>query len=169
MNKDKKIIISALILWGIGALFHFVYEWINIRWLAWLFPVNESIFEHTKLVFLPLTLYYLLLFVFRKDKLGNLIYRCNISILIGIAVEVVSYYTISGILGRDIAWINILILLVSFIVSLIFDTRIDRKEEHTILYPLIVYLSLLFFTISMTYCPFDISFFYDHSSKKFGL
>ena len=110
-----------------------------------------------------------MLYILRKDKLGNLIYRCNIAILIGIVVEVVSYYTISGILGRDIAWINILILLVSFIVSLICDTKVDKKEEHTVLYPLILYLSLLFFIISMTYCPFDIAFFYDHSAKRFGL
>lgn len=167
--NSKKIIVSALVLWGIGALFHFVYDWIDIKALAWLFPVNESIFEHTKLVFFPFTLYYLMLFILKKDKLNNLIYRCNVSGLIGIVIEVVSYYTISGILGRDIAWINIGILLVSFVVALICDTKVDKNEEHTIYGPLVLYLSLLFFIVSMTYCPFNIAFFYDHNSNKFSL
>ena len=75
MNNKIRICISALILWGIGALFHFVYDWIDIKALSWLFPVNESIFEHTKLVFLPFTLYYLMLFLFKRDSLSNIIYK----------------------------------------------------------------------------------------------
>jgi hypothetical protein len=35
--------------------------------------------------------------------------------------------------------------------------------------PLILYFSILFFIIVMTYCPFDIAFFYDYNSNKYSL
>ncbi len=168
MNNKIRIILSALILWGIGALFHFVYDWIDIKALAWLFPINESIFEHTKLVFLPFTLYYLGMFILRKDNLCNLVYRANLSIISGVIVEVVCYYTISGIIGRDIAFINILILLVSFICALYVDDKRDKDENHDLLCSLSLYLSMLFFIIVMTYCPFNISFFEEENFYTIG-
>lgn len=167
--NNKKIVISALILFGIGALFHFVYDWIDIKSLAWLFPVNESIFEHTKLVFLPYTLYYLCLFILRKDKLSSLMYRCNLSIIVATICEVVLYYTISGILGSDVPIINMSILYISFVISLSMDTKVDRNESHNLACTSMVYLSMLFFVIVMTYYPFDIAFFYDYNSNKYSI
>lgn len=41
-----------------GSLAHFVYEWSGNNALAGLFtPVNESVWEHMKLVFFPMLLY----------------------------------------------------------------------------------------------------------------
>ena len=44
-----------------GTLGHFVYEWSGgAVWTAWLFPVNESVWEHLKLLILPAVVFFAL-------------------------------------------------------------------------------------------------------------
>lgn len=55
-NKIRKIEITAFIAACIlGVLFHFVYDWTGKNpAAAAFFPVNESTWEHLKLVFFPI-------------------------------------------------------------------------------------------------------------------
>lgn len=57
--KTKSIfIISCIISIIIGTLLHFVYEWSGNNFIVGLFaPVNESVWEHLKLILLPATLF----------------------------------------------------------------------------------------------------------------
>lgn len=51
-------ILGALFVIIIGSIFHFVFEWSN-QWLPLgaITPVNESVWEHLKLVFWPLVFF----------------------------------------------------------------------------------------------------------------
>ena len=50
-------IIFMIIAMGAGTLFHFIYEWSGFHPLAGLFaPVNESTWEHLKMLFFPVLL-----------------------------------------------------------------------------------------------------------------
>lgn len=77
---------------------HFVYEWTNENTVASMFtPINESIWEHLKLVFWPLILWWLLGFLLfnRKKNLdfNKWISAAATSILISMAFIVSWYYT----------------------------------------------------------------------------
>lgn len=93
--------------WGIfvlaaGSLWHFVYEWSGETWLVGLFfPVNESTWEHMKLVFFPMAISGgFLTGRFRKEMPGILGSVCA-GALVGTWMVPVLFYTYSGILGRD--------------------------------------------------------------------
>ena len=52
----KRNITAFLTIGLIGVISHFIYEWTGENTLAGLiFPVNESIWEHLKLIFFPST------------------------------------------------------------------------------------------------------------------
>ena len=61
MNCRKSLIWGTLLIMAAGAAMHFTFEWLG-EWrpLGLIFPVNESAFEHLKLVFYPMVVYWLI-------------------------------------------------------------------------------------------------------------
>ncbi len=66
MDNNKKVkkfykryvVIGFFVVGILGTLFHFVYGWSGQLWLVGLFvPVNESTWEHMKLLFIPMLIY----------------------------------------------------------------------------------------------------------------
>lgn len=152
--------LKAYTIWGIiivsilGTLCHFVYEWTNNNPIIGLFtPVNESTWEHMKLIFFPMIIYS----VFFNKKLST-IYPCIYSasafaILMGTFLIPVLFYTYSGILGYNIAVIDILTFFISVIVAFYLCYRLAQscrvQKYNTILNFLLFLLGIafLFFTI----------------------
>jgi len=167
--NNKKIFISALILFSIGAFFHFVYDWVRVPFIAWLFPVNESIFEHTKLIVTPLSIYYFCNMIKNPNDTKKIFFELNLSILFGMFFMITIYYTVFGIFGKDFKIFNILILLISLLISLYISMHISKYKKLEIKHSLIIYLSLILYIIVMTYYPFKIPFFYDFSTFKYGI
>lgn len=101
-----------------GTVLHFFYEWSNQNFLVGLFaPVNESTWEHMKLLFFPILLYG----IFMDIRLGK-DYPCislayPIGILAGTFLIPVMFYTYSGILGKNYTPIDILIFYISVIIA----------------------------------------------------
>lgn len=57
------IILSAAFAFGLASVFHFAYNWLDKNFFAGLFfPVNESVFEHLKLILYPLTIVWILFY-----------------------------------------------------------------------------------------------------------
>ena len=100
-------IIGFIFVCLLGTLFHFMYDYVPI----FIFPKNESIFEHTKLIVVPMLIYYFICFVYKVDmvKLLSLFVR---AILVVILFVVVSYYLYSGFLGFNIDVVNIIIYII---------------------------------------------------------
>ena len=70
MNKlnFKNIIINTVLIFIICSIFHFIYNLIPSFVTAIFFPVNESIWEHLKLIFTSTIFYTLISNIFYKDK-----------------------------------------------------------------------------------------------------
>lgn len=93
---------------GLGTLWHFVYEWSGKNFLLGLIaPVNESVFEHFKLLLVPVFLFTILEYKYLIRLRGCLVWRKWISMAAGIVFIVVFYYCYKGILQRDVAWLDI--------------------------------------------------------------
>ena len=120
MMKSLKSYMMAGILFVaiLGTLLHFAYEWSGNNILVGLVtPVNESIWEHTKLIFFPTLLYGMYL----NKKIGTK-YPClkssmMLGALTGILLIIVLFYTYSGIIGFHLAFVDIAIFYISVIVS----------------------------------------------------
>lgn len=85
-----------------GTLLHFTYEWSGYNPLVGLFSaVNESTWEHLKLLITPMLVFGVLEYsAYGKDLANFIPVRC-LSILLGMTVIVVSFYTYVGIIGHN--------------------------------------------------------------------
>ena len=73
----KLILISIPFLFILGSLLHFAYDLSKQNKIVGTFtPVNESIFEHSKLLLYPLILFWGIGYFFLKDKVNNDNYFC---------------------------------------------------------------------------------------------
>ena len=81
-----------------------------------------------------------------KDKINkkNLFLKLNISIISGCLFMVSFYYTITGVVGRNIDILNILSLLFTFLISFYLSDHIVGDKSVGLEYSLIVYFSLIF-------------------------
>ena len=105
-----------------GTLLHFLYKWMGANPIVGLFsPVNESIWEHMKLFFFPMLLFTVIMSYFNilQTHYPALVPALLIGLLSGTWFIPVTYYTYSGILGRNITWIDVLL----FYLAVLFGLR----------------------------------------------
>ena len=57
MTLKNTRIISTIVIFLLCFLFHFIYDWLPNTLTAIFFPVNESIWEHMKLLFSAVCFY----------------------------------------------------------------------------------------------------------------
>lgn len=125
----KRNVIAFFIISIIGTLSHFVYEWTGKPYLIGLFfPVNESTWEHLKLLFFPSLIYFAVVYFTLKEKPANYASAAAVSLFSGMVSIVVMFYTYQGIIGRNIDFLNILIYFLGVIVTLYVMQRIIKRE-----------------------------------------
>ena len=118
--KTKRNIRAFFIISILGTIGHFIYELSGeIALLGLFFPVNESTWEHLKLLFYPALTYFLAEYFLIQNKPKNYICSSVISIFTGILFIIVLFYTYQGIIGKNIDFLNIAIYYVSVIITLL--------------------------------------------------
>lgn len=99
-----------LVTCALGVLFHFVYDWTGENAVVGLFtPINESTWEHLKLLFFPMVLVAIIEVTIMKKPIYPLLPARMLGILSGMAFIVVVFYTFWGVTGRLIDFVNITI------------------------------------------------------------
>jgi len=106
-----------------GTLLHFLYEWLgDAVWIAPFSGVNESTWEHMKLLFWPMFLYAIVQSFFFRDRQDFWCVKLG-GILMGISLIPIIFYTYNGVIGRSPDWINIAIFFVAAAISYVYETR----------------------------------------------
>lgn len=108
-----------------GTLWHFAFDWLG-RWppLGIFFPVNESVWEHLKLVFWPILLFALLEYLFVRGRVNNFLLAKAASAYAAMAFIVLFFYAYTAIWGRDVFWLDILSFVLAVALSLLVSWRI---------------------------------------------
>lgn len=101
-----------------GILNHFLYTWSGSAFAAFFCPVNESVWEHLKLLFFPFFFWTLWNYLHSKPRASSYFFYRFLSILSGMLFIVTLFYTYTGIIGRNFLLFDILIFLLSIIVTL---------------------------------------------------
>ncbi len=121
-------------LWGFavtslgGTLLHFLYDWLGgARWIAPFSGVNESTWEHMKLLFWPMLLFAIAQSFFFKSREDFWCVKLR-GILLGIILIPIIFYTYNGVIGTSPDWINIAIFFISAAVAYIYETRQFNKN-----------------------------------------
>ena len=97
----------------LGTLLHYLYEWSGKnRFVAAFAGINESTWEHMKLLYFPLLIFAIIQSFFFKDRKDFWCVKLA-GIIIGLTLIPVIFYTYNGIFGKSPDWINIAIFFVS--------------------------------------------------------
>ena len=95
---------------AVGTLLHFVYEWTGGNPLIAAFcAVNESTWEHMKLLFVPFFLFTMVEFIVFAEPLRSCFAAKAASILLGLLTIPVLFYSLGGMFGKTPDWVNIAI------------------------------------------------------------
>ncbi|KIR02984.1 hypothetical protein P261_01799 [Lachnospiraceae bacterium TWA4] len=161
MNDLKKNMFVGFIFVSIlGTLWHFIYDWSgNNLILGWFAPINESTFEHMKLIFFPALLYLPISTYFLKETYPYIRNALSYGILVGTIFIPTFFYTYSGILGKNYMIIDIssfyLATFVTFYTTYLWS-KSNRKINSIGFY--LLYLCIFIF-ILFTYNPAQIGIF----------
>lgn len=169
MNQLICYTISGIIFVSLlGTLSHFFYDWSGKNPAAGLFsPVNESVWEHIKLLFFPMLLYS----IFMSKRLKG-IYPCISSsllfgILLGSALIPVIFYTYTGILGYNLLAFDIMTFIISVIIAFfaVYKLTLSCKAENKeLLFKTAVFIMAAAFFL-FTYFPPEIGLFQEPETK----
>ena len=112
----------------LGTLAHFAYRWSGGALLAGVFcAVNESVWEHMKLLFFPVFLFTAAQFcVGERD--GLLAARA-VSVTAGLALIPTLYYTYTGVWGDHVLWADAAIFYLSAAVTFWMDDLLHRQRR----------------------------------------
>ena len=118
-----------------GTLLHFLYDWLGeATWVAPFSGVNESTWEHMKLLFWPMLLYAVAQSFFFRDREDFWCVKLR-GILLGLTLIPVLFYTYNGVIGRSPDWINIAIFFVAAAIVYLFEARRLYREAAICTHP----------------------------------
>ncbi len=145
-------IVSLIIASILGVLSHFFYEWSGNNSIVALFsPINESTWEHLKLLFYPILLVSIIEYFFLNEKYPGYICTKFISSILAMVLTVILFYTYSGVYGKNVDFINIAIFFIAMISAYYFSYRVLSSGKTLPLSPgvCIVGISIVFFLFSI--------------------
>ena len=156
-----------------GTLLHFLYDWTGKNPIVALFSaVNESIWEHMKLLFVPLLIFALFESRFVRDKYPNFWCGKLVGTFLGLIIIPTIYYTYTGAFGVNADWFNIAIYFIAA-ASVFFAEWVFIKNGFKCLLSPTVSLTVLFIIgaafVIFTFFPVHIPLFQDPISKLYGI
>ena len=155
-----------------GTLLHFLYEWLNEAvWIAPISGVNESTWEHMKLLFFPMFIYAIVQSFFFRDRDDFWCVKLR-GILLGLALIPVIFYTYNGVIGKSPDWINIVIFFVAAAITYLHETRLFRDRQlrcgsQKLTFAVLCGIAFLF--VIFTFVTPEIGIFKDPLTGSYGI
>lgn len=158
----------------LGTLLHFIYEWSgNNVIIASFSAVNESVWEHLKLVFYPMLILGLIEYYFVKNIANNYIEAKAIGTFTAISFIVISFFTYTGIIGTNFFIIYILIFIISIILGEWTSYKLMKRKNESTIQTKILAGGILIFLLScfiiFTYVTPQVNLFRDFTNGTYGI
>lgn len=117
------IFINTIILGSAASLSHFLYDLSGKKLIVGLFnPVNDSVWEHLKLMFFPFLLWWIVIYLIKNRKydipLNSWIESAAVSLVAAPFSVVLLFYGYKGALGIESVFIDILLAFISYYIAL---------------------------------------------------
>ncbi len=163
-----------LVTGALGSLLHFVYQWSGENQVAAAFSaVNESTWEHMKLLFFPLFLFSVVQVCVMGRNYPNFLAVRAVSILTGLVLIPVLFYTYTGVLGRSVDWVNIALFFLAALGAFLLDFRLLRRSRLSApwqqILGLIVLWALAFCFVWCTFHPVELALWRDPVTGGYGV
>lgn len=158
---------------ALGTFLHFLFDLSGQSVVASLFSaVNESIWEHMKLIYFPMLLFGLIEYFLRGRDEAGFWYKKLAGMALGLTLIPVLYYTYTGILGTSADWFNVTIFFLAAAAAYWLENRL-YMNDRTCRIPSPVALGLICLVglafVLFTFYPPHIPFFQDPLTGGYGI
>ena len=175
MNSKKSLlrfqIISVIFTIILGTILHFTYNWSNENLFVGSFSaVNESTWEHLKLLFFPMLLTTIIGYFYIGKDVPNFLCAKTIGIITAILFTIIFFYTYTGILGTNFDILNILtfvfaVIIGEYVAYKIILSYFSCNKKIAIIFLVVLFISFIIFT----YIPPKIGLFKGPISGGYGV
>lgn len=156
----------------LGTILHFLYEWTGESlWSALISGVNESTWEHMKLLYIPMLIYALIQCRFFPDRKDFWCVKL-VGVAVGLLLIPVLFYTVNGAFGKSPDWINIAIFFVAAAVAYLVETYLYNNALLKCPHPRLAIFVIVLFGISFVVFTFitpQIPLFRDPITGTYGI
>lgn len=172
MNKVKNYqIISVIFTFIVGTLLHFTYQLSGENAIIASFSaINESVWEHLKLLYFPMLLTGIIGYFYIGKNVPNFLCAKTTGIIVSMLFTVIFFYTYSGILGKNIAIIDISSFFIATILGEYVAYRLMNStfqcNKETALIVLII-IGICF--VTFTYSTPKLGIFKDPITGQYGI
>lgn len=170
----KKTRIYAVIgIFILSFICHFIFDLFPNILFSIFFPVNESIWEHMKIIFSATIIYSFIdkLILKKKNvKYNNFYLQLFISSFFGIIIYLIIYLPIYNIINENI-FVSISLLLIVYIIMQYISYKIMTLKDLNIpSYIFCILIILVYFIFAyLTYKPINNYIFYDTKNEVYGI
>lgn len=172
---EKWLIAGIPIIFIAGSFMHFLYELSGKNKLIGLIaPVNESVWEHTKMVVLPIILFWTVIYFicgkkYRIDK-DKCFTGALASLLAAIIAIPLLFYFYTEAFGIESVIIDIIILFLAILIGQLAGIHIYRNSAGIAWYiPVILMILIVILYMFLTYYPIKIPIFLDSQTGRYGI
>lgn len=160
----------------VGSLLHFVYGWSgNNIVVGLLSPINESPWEHMKLVFTPFILFSFVEYFYLRSQVKNYCFALAKQIGFAIVFILAVFYIYTPLVGRSILAVDIGSFIVGIVLAkwfgyLILTNRFKKwqfKGINTLSVILLILLAAFF--VYATFNPPHVNLFLDEPASTYGI
>jgi hypothetical protein len=173
MNLKKIKIISVIGTFMLCFLTHFLYDIFPNSLFSIFFPVNESIWEHMKMLFTSILIFgiieYFLLNKF-KIKVNNYLFSLFLKAFLSIPIYLVMFLPFYYKFGEKMIVIFIMMIITFIIIEIISIKILEFKQIKylNIISIILIIISYIIFGY-LTYHPFKTHLFLDTENEKYGI
>ncbi len=173
MNLKKIKVLAVIGIFLISFLSHFAYDLFPNIIFSFIFPVNESIWEHMKILFTSTLLYGLVdYFLLNKYniKYNNFPFQLYFTAISAIPIYLSMYIPLYKSVGET-PFISIPLLLIVYIITQKISYEILKERQIKILNLIAIPIILISYIgfIYLTYNPIHNYIFYDIKNEKYGI
>lgn len=171
--KKKIILINTISIFLLSILFHFIYQWAPNFFTSIFFPVNESIWEHLKLLYTTIISFGIIQYFLYKKlyfEVNNFLSTLFLSTIINIIILLILYLPIQAIFG-EVLILTMITLFISILITQIIIFPLYEQKENKALNLLCFLLIFICFGIFgyLSHNPLKNDLFWDKNQEKYGL
>ena len=156
----------------VGTILHFLYDWLSeSTFIAPFSSINESTWEHMKLLFWPTFIFAIIQSFLFKEREDFWCVKLR-GIILGIILIPIIFYTYNGAIGKSPDWLNIAIFFICAAIAYIYESRQFNKEMAPCSSPKIAFILLCFIALLFVIFTFktpEIGIFKDPLTNSYGI
>ena len=156
-----------------GTLLHFLFDWSGqFPLVGAVSAVNESVWEHMKLLYFPMLAATLAQHPILAHRYGNYLCVKLLGILSGLLLIPALHYTYTGALGIHLVWLDISIFYLSAAAAYLLETVFllrSRPRRFPCILPALLIAALAILFLLFTFFPPQLPIFRDPVTFGYGI